>query len=598
MNQQSIKQSIDYILKYNLQYLPKKELYQYLQHIALATKKTDAASAYQNAIDELSPENAATHAAPKKAENEVLAAVDAVLKEYPDSRWKSASAWLNTLKGKRYPGGNGGIAIAMRCVVSTGNVELLKFVLNENYNKEYIIHNDKTALMFAAQKGYLDCVKELIKAKANVNTKNKAGETAIWFAIGQPNTLKEIINAKADVNVKVINNLWTPLMYNAQNGHTECVKALIAGKADLNLQDKDDWSALMSAARNGHTECVKALIAGKADLNLQEKDGWSALRLAARYGHTECVKALIAGKADLNLQDKDDWSALMGAARNGHTECVKALIAGKADLNLQDKDGWSALMCAAFAGHDECVNALIAGKADLNQQQHNGGTALMEAAEKGHFAVVVALLQAGAYIYAKNKYGKTAETIARENNHTVVLTVLVAQARYWKNCFAMINYGIAGLFTALVIISIMEKSGMIGSSDDIAVYVTGCLVPIFIKAWGASKAIGKPVGKKSSFFYGTSDFLCVMALCLPALSHNTVLGKELPGFAIAAILVHITMGVLWYEKTVKQAAKANTLVIWNFATAAVLMYLAGGVITGSYSVFGNLFAALTLGYFN
>ncbi len=169
--------------------------------------------------------------------------------------------------------------------------------------------------------------------------------------------------------------------------------------------------------------------------------------------------------------------------------------------------------------------------------------------------------------------------------------------KFRERLFSFSNYGIAGVFTALVILSILGKNGIEGSDDDIGMYVIGCLVPLFIKTWGATKAIGKPKDKKGIIIYSVADFFCVLALCLPALS-NIVLEGDYPGFAVVAMLVHITMGVLWYKKSVKQTAKAQTLVVWNIATAAILLYLAGGVITGSGNVFSNIFAALTLGYWH
>ena len=44
---------------------------------------------------------------------------------------------------------------------------------------------------------------------------------------------------------------------------------LLCGRLLCCVQDKDGWSAIMVAAGKGNTEAIKALIAGKADLNLQ-----------------------------------------------------------------------------------------------------------------------------------------------------------------------------------------------------------------------------------------------------------------------------------------------------------------------------------------
>ena len=52
---------------------------------------------------------------------------------------------------------------------------------------------------------------------------------------------------------------YTPLMESAGQGHTETVKALIAGGADVNARTKYGWTALSQAVWNGHTEIAAML---------------------------------------------------------------------------------------------------------------------------------------------------------------------------------------------------------------------------------------------------------------------------------------------------------------------------------------------------
>jgi ankyrin repeat protein len=48
----------------------------------------------------------------------------------------------------------------------------------------------------------------------------------------------------------------------------------------------------MFSAANGHTETVKALIDGGADVDAETKKGTTALKFAASKGHTEMVEIL------------------------------------------------------------------------------------------------------------------------------------------------------------------------------------------------------------------------------------------------------------------------------------------------------------------
>eukprot|EP00434_Breviolum_minutum_P032768 symbB.v1.2.028979.t1/scaffold2981.1/size65978/4 len=146
---------------------------------------------------------------------------------------------------------------------------------------------DGDPLILAAKNGDKWTVGELIDAKADVNVQDENGYTALMWAIINFNAdlhlkgrsfdrlslnwgvkttdlyrteiVKELINAKADLNLKDKNG-DTALMWAAKKGHREIVKELISAKADLNLKDKDGNTALILAAKKGHTGIVRELL--------------------------------------------------------------------------------------------------------------------------------------------------------------------------------------------------------------------------------------------------------------------------------------------------------------------------------------------------
>ena len=95
--------------------------------------------------------------------------------------------------------------------------------------------------------------------------------------------------------------------------------------------------------------------------------------------------------------------------------------------------------------------------------------------------------------------------------------------------------------------------------------------------------------------YGITDFLCAMALCLPAISNKT-LGDDISGFAIMGMIVQLAIAIFMCTFKELFQPSARTISIWNGLIAVTLFYLGGGVMTDSYNFFGNIFAALTLGY--
>ena len=82
-------------------------------------------------------------------------------------------------------------------------------------------------LIDAARKGDINRIKKLLDKGADVNAKDKDGETALMAA--------------------------------ALRGHTEIVQFLLNKGADVNAKRNDGTTALMAAAREGHTETVRIL---------------------------------------------------------------------------------------------------------------------------------------------------------------------------------------------------------------------------------------------------------------------------------------------------------------------------------------------------
>lgn len=463
-DKRSTEEAIDFILKYNFEYAPKRTLYGYLHQMALASDKSKTASEYSKACSEITPQNASSYQISQETENDMLAIFEAALNEYPDSRWKSASVCLNKIKSSRFPKGNGLLAVAIRCAIVTGDDKLLKYILKNGYNTAYSFKDaaadDGTALMWMAVSGHTDCVKSLIAAKADVNfkaacgytslmgaadnghaeivealiaakaklnEKDKDGDTALMLAIIEDNSdcIKVLIEAGA--NVDMINNDGdSALLIAAKNGHPQYLNWLISAKANLNVKDKNGNTALMLAIMKKNTDCVKVLIAAGANVDMMNNSGDTALLIAAANGQTEYLNWLINAKANLNAKGKDGDVALLRAIKSKNLECAKALIAAKADVNAKQKEGWTALMFAAGDGLTEGVIALIKAKADINLKQNSGKSALWLAARNGRNECTRALIAANAYINAKDNDGWTALMAAARYGHSECVKALIA----------------------------------------------------------------------------------------------------------------------------------------------------------------------------
>ena len=89
------------------------------------------------------------------------------------------------------------------------------------------LKTDDAGLLAAARTGHSGTVRDLIAAGANVDVKDKQGNTALIEA--------------------------------ARNGHDEVVRTLLAAGADVRIKNDEGKTALMLALQGGHDETAQAL---------------------------------------------------------------------------------------------------------------------------------------------------------------------------------------------------------------------------------------------------------------------------------------------------------------------------------------------------
>jgi ankyrin repeat protein len=103
--------------------------------------------------------------------------------------------------------------------------------------------------MYSSVSGYVDAVRTLIAAGADVNVRTKAGTTALMRA--------------------------------SEDGGIDAVRALIAAGADVNAKDKLGWTPLIFAvSRVPNPEVIRALLNAGADRRAKTDMGKTAFDLA------------------------------------------------------------------------------------------------------------------------------------------------------------------------------------------------------------------------------------------------------------------------------------------------------------------------------
>jgi len=105
--------------------------------------------------------------------------------------------------------------------------------------------------------------------------------------IGNIAVVQLLINDGANVDHTLSTDQSTSLIWAAMRGHTEVVRCLIDGGANVNIARSDNATAIVLAAQEGHEAIVRALLEAGAVEGLTR-----ALQIAQLKNHTGIVRLL------------------------------------------------------------------------------------------------------------------------------------------------------------------------------------------------------------------------------------------------------------------------------------------------------------------
>ena len=267
---------------------------------------------------------------------------------------------------------------------------------------------------------------QLLLDKADVETKNKRGETALYLAakLGRADMVKSLLDKGADPAV-ADNQGDSPLLVAIQAGQSATVAALLQSKKiDVNKADPaTGQTALQRAAIVGNTQIADALMGSGADTQIKDAQGKTASDLANDNNHPDVART---------IQDhvKTVTDNLVFDALEGKWDDALAALTAGADVNAAYHiGGKTALMYAAAAGETSFVRALLDKGAAINATDTLDYTALMSAASKGNTEVVQLLLDHRADLSRGNSLKQNAAYLAAYYHHGDTAQVLIQRLK-------------------------------------------------------------------------------------------------------------------------------------------------------------------------
>ena len=162
----------------------------------------------------------------------------------------------------------------------------------------------------------METIVALITIGANVNETDDSGMTPLTYATtwGNANAMAILLENGADVNHK--DKVGDTALHEVCRGdvtenerYIECARVLLEDKnCDVDAKNELGATALHVASHGGNTEMIELLCDWGASVTGEKaemKGGYSALHLAAKNGSSSSLSALVDHGADIRLESKE-----------------------------------------------------------------------------------------------------------------------------------------------------------------------------------------------------------------------------------------------------------------------------------------------------
>jgi ankyrin repeat protein len=187
---------------------------------------------------------------------------------------------------------------ALISAIQAGNLEDAHQLLATGRTPNFADDAGNTPLMFAvANWSFLDGIKSLLEAGADVAAKNEQGLTAIHVAVelGQVEALQMVLAKGGDINAHDQNGL-TPLQVATMLDNANKVTVLLESGADIEAANRAGQRALHYAADCGRDGILKLLLERGARPDVRDDNGHTPYQLALQHEDLACIGLLSAPK--------------------------------------------------------------------------------------------------------------------------------------------------------------------------------------------------------------------------------------------------------------------------------------------------------------
>ena len=224
-----------------------------------------------------------------------------------------------------------------------------------------------------------------------------------------------------DINMTITTYYYSTLLMKACEAKSiECVKVLLANKADVNYQNDIGGNAVRSAVESENIDIINLILSRN---ELDDDKVYQALHRCFYFppswfaSSTELVKLLISRLPDINRRVHDNMILLNRAAYRGHLEFIRLLLECGADPNVADYDHYNALYVACMEGRLDVIQLLLELDTPYKISAKSINNAFFCACEQSFIKIVRYLISKGSDVNAVDDDGSLAiDTAIRRND--------------------------------------------------------------------------------------------------------------------------------------------------------------------------------------
>jgi ankyrin repeat protein len=290
--------------------------------------------------------------------------------------------------------------------VRDGNVEAVRFLLEQRADANAAEGDGLSALHWAARRGEPEIAKLLLDSGATADAKTRNGAyTPLHEAskAGNAAVARVLLIAGADPAAGTTTGGATPLHFAAISGSASAVNVLLEYGAEIDAREAGaDQTPLTWAAAGNHIETVTALLNGGAnpeaatrivDVVQRLADARKARELYAK--RKEQLQNIEAGVVTAVDNDPTPEDAAAPESTDDESEPPAPRVRSFADL-VNKQGGLTPLLLAARQGHRNVALRLLDDGANIDHQAADGTSPLLMATINGHWDFALELLERGA----------------------------------------------------------------------------------------------------------------------------------------------------------------------------------------------------------